>query len=229
MRPLAVRRLGRIRYADGLALQEALVEQRQSGSIPDTLLLLEHEPVFTLGRNARRDNVLLPEDALRARGFDVIETGRGGDVTYHGPGQLVGYPVMAVTGGVQRFVEALAQAAAAMLAGCGIATRWDAERPGLWTPRGKIAAVGLAIQRGVAMHGIAVNVDPDLSHFQYIVPCGLAGSGVTSVRAELGWSLPVDAAAEALALGFRPPGPPRRVRFLDPEAFFAAVGVSPEE
>ena len=93
-RPLQVRRLGRLRYADGLELQARLVKQRQAGEIPDTLLLLEHDPVFTLGRNARKENVLLDENALRSRGFDVFESGRGGDVTFHGPGQVVGYPIL---------------------------------------------------------------------------------------------------------------------------------------
>jgi len=219
--------LGRIPYTAAHVFQKALRDAVIAGQSPGGLLLLEHPPVITLGRHGRDSNVVLTRERLAAAGVEVHHVERGGDVTYHGPGQLVGYPVMPVTGGVARFVEALAQAAAALLAGWGIATRWDAERPGLWTPRGKIAAVGLSIQHGVAMHGIAVNIDPDLSHFQYIVPCGLAGSAVTSVREELGWSLPVEAAAEALALGFRPPGTDRRVKLLAPDAFFQAVGVHP--
>jgi len=110
MRRLDVRRLGRVRYAEGLELQARLVKQRQAGTIPDTLLLLEHDPVFTLGRNARKENVLLADDALRERGFDVFESGRGGDVTYHGPGQVVGYPIMDLSPDrrdVHRYVRAM--------------------------------------------------------------------------------------------------------------------------
>jgi len=183
-RPLAVRRLGRIPYAKGLELQGELVADRQAGRIPDTLLLLEHDPVFTLGRNARKENVLFPEDALRARGFQVFETGRGGDVTYHGPGQVVGYPILDLAPDrcdVHRYVRDLEEVMIRLCADYGI----DGERvPGLtgaWVGRQKIGAIGVRIARWVTSHGFAFNVSNDLAPFELIVPCGIRDRGVISL------------------------------------------------
>jgi lipoyl(octanoyl) transferase len=194
MRALAVRRLGRIRYADGLALQEGLVRQRQAGAIPDTLLLLEHEPVFTLGRNARRDNVLLPEEALRARGFDVFETGRGGDVTYHGPGQVVGYPILDLSPDrrdVHRYVRELEEVMIRTCADYGIQAGRVAGLTGCWVGDAKVGAIGVRISRWVTSHGFALNVATDLQAFTLIVPCGIKERGVTSLSILLGRDVPL--------------------------------------
>jgi len=194
MRPLDVRRLGRIRYADGLELQAKLVAERQAGTIPDTLLLLEHDPVFTLGRNARKDNVLFPEETLRKRGFDVFESGRGGDVTYHGPGQVVGYPIMDLSPDrrdVHRYVRDLEEVMIRCCADCGIdATRVDG-LSGTWVGEDKVGAIGVRIARWVTSHGFALNVSTDLSAFDLIVPCGISGRGVTSLERQLGRPVPL--------------------------------------
>ena len=178
-----------MRYADGLALQERLVKERQAGAVEDTLLLLEHEPVFTLGRNARGENVLFPEAELRARGFDVFEAGRGGDVTYHGPGQVVGYPILDLSPDrrdVHRYVRDLETVMIRTCADYGI----DADRvegcTGCWVGAEKIGAIGVRIARWVTSHGFAINVTNDLAPFQLIVPCGIRDRGVTSLARLLG-------------------------------------------
>jgi len=184
-----VRRLGRIRYAEGLDLQARLVAERQAGHIPDTLLLLEHEPVFTLGRNARRENVLFPEDELRRRGFDVFEAGRGGDVTYHGPGQIVGYPIVALPPerrDVHRYVRDLEEVMIRTCADYGVGATRVAGLTGTWVGGEKIGAIGVRIARWVTSHGFALNVATDLAPFGLIVPCGIQGRGVTSLERLLG-------------------------------------------
>jgi lipoyl(octanoyl) transferase len=194
-RPLAVRRCGRISYADGLELQSKLVAARQAGEIPDTLLLLEHEPVFTLGRNARRENVLSTDDALRARGFEIFETGRGGDVTYHGPGQLVGYPILDLSPDrqdVHRYVRDLEEVMARTCVDYGIAAERVAGLTGIWVGLDKIGAIGVRIARWVTSHGFALNVATDLSAFALIVPCGIRDRGVTSLERLLGRKVPMD-------------------------------------
>ena len=188
-RSLTVRELGRIRYQDGLALQAELVAERQAGRIGDTLLLLEHEPVFTLGRNARRDNVLLPEEELRARGFDVFEVGRGGDVTYHGPGQVVGYPILDLSPDrrdVHRYVRDLEEVMIRVCADFGIAAARVPGLTGTWVGDAKIGAIGVRIARWVTSHGFALNVSNDLAPFALIVPCGIRERGVTSLERQLG-------------------------------------------
>lgn len=189
MRPIEVRRLGRVRYADGLALQERLVQERQAGSLVDTLLLLEHEPVFTLGRSARSENVLFPADELRARGFDVFEAGRGGDVTYHGPGQVVGYPILDLSPDrrdVHRYVRDLEDVMIRTCADYGIAAQRIEGRTGCWVGPEKIGAIGVRIARWVTSHGFAFNVTNDLAPFSLIVPCGIRDRGVTTLARLLG-------------------------------------------
>jgi lipoyl(octanoyl) transferase len=191
-RPLSVRRLGRIPYARGLEIQAALVADRQNGRAGDTLLLLEHDPVFTLGRNARREHVLLPEDQLRARGFDVFETGRGGDVTYHGPGQLVGYPILDLSPDrrdVHRYVRDLEEVMIRVCADYGVAASRVTSLTGAWVGPEKIGAIGVRIARWVTSHGFAFNVSNDLSPFGLIVPCGIRERGVTSLERLLGRSI----------------------------------------
>lgn len=204
-RLLAVKRLGRVPYARGLEIQESLVAARQAGDLPDHLLLLEHDPVFTLGRNARHENVLFPAEALRARGFDVCEAGRGGDVTYHGPGQVVGYPILDLSPDrrdVHRYVRDLEEVMIRTSADYGI----DAGRvPGLtgaWVGQDKIGAIGVRIARWVTSHGFAFNVATDLSAFDLIVPCGIRGRGVTSLERLLGRPVGVAEVMDRLTLHF---------------------------
>jgi lipoyl(octanoyl) transferase len=200
-RVLAVRRLGRVRYADGLALQAELVPKRQAGEIPDTLLLLEHDPVFTLGANAKRENLLASAEALRARGFDVFETGRGGDVTYHGPGQLVAYPIIDLSPDrrdVHRYLRDLEEVMIRTCHDYGLAGGRKDKMTGAWIGDGKIGAIGVRVGRWVTSHGLAFNVDTDLTAFRHIVPCGLAETRVTSLSQELGRSVPLDEAMDRL-------------------------------
>jgi lipoyl(octanoyl) transferase len=201
---LAVRRLGRLPYAAGLDLQARLVADRQAGRVPDTLLLLEHEPVFTLGRNARRENVLLPEPELRRRGFDVFETGRGGDVTYHGPGQVVGYPILDLAPDrqdVHRYVRDLEEVMIRACTDYGVAAGRVAGLTGAWVGADKIGAIGVRLSRWVTSHGFALNVANDLAPFDLIVPCGIRieGRGVTSLTRLLGRPVPVAEVMDRLA------------------------------
>ena len=165
------------------ALQERLRADLLAGAGPETLLLLEHTPVVTLGRSAQPGNVHLSGDELARRGIDLVQATRGGDVTYHGPGQLVGYPIVRLRGGVVDHMTAMARAVAGVLAELGIEARWRRDAPGLWVGDAKICAVGVHVRRRVAIHGFALNVAADLRGFDLIVPCGLAGVKTTSIEA----------------------------------------------
>ena len=201
-RTLVVRRLGRIPYAEGLAIQAALVAQRQAEQISDTLLLLEHEPVFTLGRNARPENLLFSAESLRARGFEVFETGRGGDVTYHGPGQVVGYPILELgpdRRDVHRYVRDLEEVMIRTCADYGVAAGRVSGLTGAWVGDEKIGAIGVRIARWVTSHGFALNVSTDLSPFDLIVPCGIQGRGVTSLERLAGIPVSLDEVRDRLA------------------------------
>jgi lipoate-protein ligase B len=190
-----VRDLGRIDYAEAMRLQDCLVEARLRDDIPDTLLLLEHPPVITVGRRGSAQDILAPESSLLRLGVQVYPTTRGGMVTYHGPGQLVGYPIVKLRArglSVPCYVRALEQAIIATLAAVGVDAYIDEQHIGVWTAAGKIAAIGVAQRHGVTLHGFAVNLQPDLSHFSLINPCGIGDLGVTSARAILG--RPVDIA-----------------------------------
>jgi len=205
VRPLVVRRLGRVSYARGLEIQESLVAERQAGRVPDHLLLLEHDPVFTLGRNARQENMRFPAGALRERGFDVFETGRGGDVTYHGPGQVVGYPVIDLSPDrrdVHRYVRDLEEVMIRACADHGVEAGRDPGLTGTWVGRDKIGAIGVRIARWVTSHGFAFNVATELSAFDLIVPCGIRGRGVTSLERLLGRHVPIDEVVDRLARHF---------------------------
>jgi lipoyl(octanoyl) transferase len=204
-RPLVVRRLGRLPYAHGLELQARLVAERQAQTVPDTLLLLEHAPVVTLGRNARRENLLLPEDELRRRGIDVFETGRGGDVTYHGPGQVVGYPIFDLAPDrrdVHRYVRDLEEVMIRTCADYGITAGRVPGLTGTWVGMEKIGAIGVRIARWVTSHGFAFNVGTDLGPFGLIVPCGIRERGVTSLERLLGRPAPIEEAMDGLAAHF---------------------------
>jgi lipoyl(octanoyl) transferase len=174
--------LGRTDYTEALALQQQLREGILSGRCPDILILLEHSPVITLGRSAIRANVLVSDEELSRRGVELMRVGRGGDVTYHAPGQLVGYPLRRVGRAVKRHVQGMAEAVVSVLdEELGIESWWGEEHPGIWTSKGKIAAVGVDARGGVAMHGFALNVSTDLKGFRLIVPCGV-DAPVTSIE-----------------------------------------------
>lgn len=177
--------LGQVGYERALELQLRLRASILDQRIEDTVIFLEHPPVITLGRSAREENVLIEPEQRRQRGVGLVRTGRGGDVTYHGPGQLVGYPIRRVGRGVREHVRGMVGALKAILLELGIECWWNEEQPGVWTERGKIAAVGVDASTGVAIHGFALNVNPSLEHFQMIVPCGLRAP-VTSVEALVG-------------------------------------------
>jgi lipoyl(octanoyl) transferase len=205
VRTLVVRRLGRVPYAQGVQLQHRLVADRQAGRIPDQLLLLEHDPVFTLGRNARRENILLPEPALKERGIEVHETGRGGDVTYHGPGQVVGYPILELgpdRRDVHRYVRDLEEVMIRTCADYGVAAGRVAGLTGTWVGNEKIGAIGVRIARWVTSHGFALNVSNDLTPFSLIVPCGIRDRGVTSIERLLGRPVALAEVMDRLARHF---------------------------
>jgi lipoyl(octanoyl) transferase len=194
MKPLHVRRLGLVPYADGLELQRQLVEERKADRIPDTLLLLQHPHVLTIGvKKDGRHHIIAPADRLAALGVDVFETGRGGDVTYHGPGQLVGYPIVDLNPDrrdVHHYVRDLEEVMIRVCADYGLAADRVKGYSGAWI-RGehgdeKIGAIGVRISRWVTSHGFAFNVATDIGFFNLIVPCGIADRGVTSLQARLG-------------------------------------------
>ncbi len=191
MPPLTVCRavwLGNIDYLEARDLQLALVEKVHSGQEPNTLLLLEHPHVYTKGRLSKQSDVLLPEEELAARRVPVYETDRGGLVTYHGPGQLVAYPIvnLKIWGGPVKYVRALEQVIIATLAEMGVTAHCESGNTGVWTDRGKIAALGVKISRGITFHGFAVNVNTDLTYYQNIIPCGISDRPVTSLAEILG-------------------------------------------
>jgi len=181
--------LGRVPYPDGVALQERLRALRQDGELPDTLLLLEHPPVYTVGRRAGAEELPFPEDFYRERGIGVHATDRGGKVTYHGPGQLVGYPIMGVED-VHRHLRVMEDALIGALAQAGVAARSRHEEgidyTGVWVQERKIASIGVHVSRGVSTHGFAVNVENDLEPFSWVVACGLPGVEMTSLAREAG-------------------------------------------
>ena len=177
--------LGRMHYAAALDLQRDRVERRQRGEIPDMLLLLEHPHVITLGRTGRRENLLAGEEHLRRAGVEFYSTDRGGDITYHGPGQLVGYPILDLRywkRDVAAYLRALEEALIGALGEFGIRAGRVEGMTGVWAEGAKIAAMGVHISRWVTSHGFALNVNTDLTYFQYIIPCGLAGKAVTSME-----------------------------------------------
>ena len=180
--------LGTVDYLEARELQLALLEKVHAGAEPNTMLLLEHPHVYTKGRLSKQTDVLLPEEELAARGIPVYETDRGGQVTYHGPGQLVIYPIINLRewGGPVKYVRALEQVVIGTLAEMGITANCESGNTGVWTDQGKIAAIGVKISRGIAFHGLALNVNTDLSLYQNIIPCGIADRSVTSMAAILG-------------------------------------------
>lgn len=199
---------GRTRYADALRAQEELVARRIAGEIGDTLVFTEHEPVFTVGLRAGADaHLLWPTDRLAREGIEVTQTNRGGDITYHGPGQLVGYPIVSLAPhkDLHAYLRFLEQVLINTLAHLGLpaATRREG-LTGIWLGPRKIAALGVAVRRWVTYHGFALNVSPDLTHFGGIVPCGIpaADGTVSSLDAELGYTTPLSEVRAILAREF---------------------------
>jgi lipoate-protein ligase B len=189
-------RLGSVGYPEAVALQEQLLEEHARGNIGDILLLLEHPPTITLGRHASRENILLGDRALKRLGIEVHRSSRGGDVTFHCPGQIVVYPIMDLrhrTGLLRGYIRDLEEVALRVLGGYGISTeRWD-EHPGLWVGGRQIAAIGLRLRGGISMHGMSINVHPDLERFKVINLCGVQGLSATSIEEETGrYSITVD-------------------------------------
>jgi lipoyl(octanoyl) transferase len=183
MAELWVANLGRLPYAEGVALQDRIRAARQEGAIPDALLLLEHDPVYTKGRRSERTDLPMGDDWYRGQGIEVAETTRGGRVTYHGPGQLVGYPIVGI-GDVIAYVRTMERAVIAALADEGVDAELRDGLTGVWVGERKIGSIGVHVSRGVTMHGFAVNVDCDLQPFEWIVPCGIDGVRMTSLYLE---------------------------------------------
>jgi len=209
---ISVLQLGAIDYSTGLRLQQRLVDLRKEGRIGDVLLLLEHTPVITLGRNAKATNVLASPELLAQRGVEVFECDRGGDVTFHGPGQIVGYPIFDLRGfpsaeahrktmGAVEYVRRLEEVLIRTSADFGIPAKRVKGLTGVWTEphEGKIAALGVHISRGVTSHGFALNVNTDLSYFDLIVPCGITSKPVTSMKQELSREVPLQDVAHSVS------------------------------
>jgi lipoyl(octanoyl) transferase len=221
---IEVRRLGIVPYAEALELQRQLVERRKAGEIADQLLLLQHPPVITLGVKARNDrsHVLASADSLSMRGVEIFESGRGGDVTFHGPGQIVGYPILDLRPDrcdVHRYVRDLEEVLIRTLSRFGV----DADRArgltGVWVGTNKVAAIGVRIARWITSHGFALNVNTDLSHFDLIVPCGIHDRGVTSLQRILDRTVELDTVQSAIVSAF---SDVFRVRALDPPSVLPA-------
>lgn len=206
--------LGTLDYATGLRLQQELVDLRKEEKIGDVLLLLEHSPVITLGRNAKAANVIASPELLVQRGVEIFECDRGGDVTFHGPGQIVGYPIFDLRGfaapdgkrktlGAVEFVRRLEEVLIRTCADFAIPTKRVQSLTGVWTNReAKLAAIGVHISRFVTSHGFALNVNTDLSFFNLIIPCGITAKPVTSMQRELGKPLDLNAVAESISRNF---------------------------
>ena len=225
---ISVLQLGTLDYATGLSLQQRLVELRKDGRIGDALLLLEHTPVITLGRNAKAKNILASPEVLAQRGVEVFDCDRGGDVTFHGPGQLVGYPIFDLRGfpasdakrphlGAVDYVRRLEEVLIRTCTDFGIPAKRISGLTGVWiepcgggsstrlhpsNEEAKIAALGVHISRGVTSHGFALNVSTDLSYFNFIVPCGIESKPVTSMSKELGTSPEAQAVVHSVARNF---------------------------
>jgi lipoyl(octanoyl) transferase len=203
VRPLEVRRLGLVSYEDGLALQKALVEERRDERVPDLLLLLQHPAVITLGvRGKSRSHIVATGARLAELGVEVHDTGRGGDVTYHGPGQIVGYPIVDLRPDrcdVHRYVRDIEEVMIRVCADYGIEAGRIEGLSGTWVGDDKIGAIGVRISRWLTSHGFAFNVSTDLSHFQLIVPCGIHNRGVTSLEKLTGRRVPLEDVEDRIA------------------------------
>ena len=205
-RPLSVLRAGLVPYGEGLRLQQDLVARVRSGEVPDTLILLEHPHVITLGSSSDRAHVLLTDAEREARGVELHEVGRGGSVTYHGPGQLVAYPIIDLKPDrkdLHAYLRDLEDVLIRVAAAFGVEAGRRGGLTGAWTDRGKLAAIGVRVSsQWIASHGAALNVSPDLGFFDSIVPCGLPGEAVTSLERELGVGLDFEEVSRTLTQHF---------------------------
>jgi lipoate-protein ligase B len=196
---MVVQKLGRVPYVDALRAQEERARLRIADAVPDALLLLEHPPTVTFGRRAAADDLAVERSVLERRGVSLFSVGRGGRATYHGPGQLVGYPIVRLSRegrGVRRFVGALENALVATARALGVAADRRVGHPGVWVEEAKLASIGIEVHRGVVRHGFALNVDMDLGPFGAIVPCGVPGLPMTDLSRAAGRSVTI---AEATA------------------------------
>ena len=203
--PWALLGLDEVEYLEAWDIQRRLVAARQSGALPDTLVLLRHPHTYTMGRRASNDHVLLDEAALAQRGIALHWVDRGGDVTYHGPGQIVGYPILDIRQrglDVHQYLRALEEVLIRTLASYGVVGARDPDYTGVWVKERKIAAIGIKISRGVSSHGFALNVNTDLSYFQDIVPCGITDRQVTSLEQQLGAPQDVGTVLAAVTYAF---------------------------
>lgn len=206
MRHLLVLKLGLMEYGEALALQRALAQARLENLVGDLLLLLEHPPTITIGRNGKRQHLRVDEEVLEALGVGFYEVERGGDVTYHGPGQLVGYPILDLNfygRDIRLYVRRLEEVLIMALQEFGIQAGRRDRFPGVWLGSKKIASLGLRVRRWVSWHGFALNVNVDLSHFDLIVPCGLPGVEVTSMAEVLGRKIPMEAVQDCVSYCFQ--------------------------
>jgi lipoate-protein ligase B len=192
-------------YHQSWDIQRRLATERAEAGGTDTLLLLEHPHVYTTGRRSQEGEVLLDERGLGDLGVQVVEADRGGQVTYHGPGQLVGYPIISLTPlhiGPRQYIRTLEQMLIRTLADFGIQAHVEPGLTGVWVYAAKVAAIGVKLSKGVTMHGFSLNVEPDLDYYQHIVPCGIYDRGVTSMSRLLGYSVPMDAVRKRVASHF---------------------------
>jgi len=199
--PIAAYDLGRLPYREALDLQRRAVAARAAGATGDAIYFVEHEPVLTVGRAGHAENLVASESLLRARGVDVVPIERGGDITYHGPGQVIAYPILALSElpsgrDLYRYLRDLEEVLIGMLASYGVSAGRRPPYTGVWVGDRKVAAIGVAVRRWITFHGFALNLDPDLTHFEWIHPCGIRDLGVTSMRELLGEAPP---RAEVLA------------------------------
>lgn len=192
MKECWVAELGVIDYRSALDLQAHLVALRHQSEMPDTLLLLEHPHTYTVGRRINPSHLLISAEKMRRRGIDLLPTDRGGEITYHGPGQVVGYPIVKIGGipGIRRFLNSLEEMLIMTAADFGIAANRLPGFPGIWCEQEKLAAIGLRVTGGITKHGFALNTSTDLSYFDGIVPCGIHDKGVTSISKLLGRKVP---------------------------------------
>ncbi len=187
--------LGQVDFHSAFQLQEKILDLRQKSEADDTLLFLEHPPTFTLGKRGNRENLQIPEEELSKRNVRLVHTDRGGDITFHGPGQLVVYPIIKLDRhyrGVKKYICFLEETLITTIKKFGVSGRRDPKYPGVWVENKKIAALGVRVQRGITKHGVALNVNPQLDYFQWIVPCGIQNRGVTSLEECCDKSLPME-------------------------------------